>query len=171
MSQHWDRVWSRKGNPKEKSPKRHSVLLKKKNKKLMLPEGSKEEMNVLKSCERSWHQQTAYTASGERSQGWTRHRAGQEVNSVPKAQVKTDFAAFSDFPRPSASFFIFSFLHHGIWDLVPCLGTEFMPLHWNRILTTGTPGKFSLLYFLSLGFYSVQHAYKKITSKLLRAAE
>ena len=54
-----------------------------------------------------------------------------------------------------------------MWDLVPCLGTEPMPPALEtRDLDHRNPREVPLLYFLSLDFIQVQHAYKKITQTL-----
>ena len=65
--------------------------------------------------------------------------------------------------------FIFSFLAtpHGMWVLVPCLGTESMPPALEtQDLNHRNPREVPRLYFLSLDFIQVHHAYKKITQTL-----
>lgn len=129
-----------------------------------MPEDSKEEMNVLESCERSWHQQIAHTASGERNQWWTRYRAGQEVTGPQGSGQNWLLLHSLSFQGPLLPFiFLFLAAPRGMWDLVPCLGTEPMPPALEtQVLNHRKPREVPLLYFLSVDFIQVQHTYKKL---------
>ena len=75
---------------------------------------------------------------------------------VPKAQVKTDFAAFSEFPRPSASFYFFIF-GHSTWHV----GSSSLSRDWTHAPCIGNTGSWpqepqgsSPFIFFKSWFYS-----------------
>ena len=124
MSQHWESLILEERKSKRKVPKETlSSFKKKQNLCLNVPRkkwmfwSHVRETDISKQD--TWH--LGKGVSGERDIGPDKRWL------VPKAQVKTDFAAFSEFPRPSASFYFFIF-GHSTWHV----GSSSLSRDWTH---------------------------------------
>lgn len=82
----------------------------------------------------------------------------------PRLRSKLTLLHSLSFQGPLLPFiFLFLAAPRGMWDLVPCLGTEPMPPALEtQVLNHRSPRDVPLLYFLSVDFIQVQHTYKKL---------